>query len=107
LGRGELSRDGKEGAELSEGGDSDSDKAEEALELASDDALEASSDRDESEASRSECARVYRTVVISSSRGVRKDTRFSAGNMGRAAAILRGAAAGLLVSMEARLCGCL
>jgi hypothetical protein len=109
LGRGELSRDVKEGAGLSDrGGDSDRDKLEEALELASDDTVEPSEDRVETEASRSECAKVYLTVVISSSSGVRKDTRFSAGNMGRAAAILRGtAAAGRLVSMETRLCGCL
>jgi hypothetical protein len=63
----------------------------------------------ETEASRSECARVYLTVVISSSNGVRKDTRFSAGNMGRDAAILRGITEFdvLLVSIETRLCGCL
>jgi hypothetical protein len=73
------------------------------------DSLEASEDSVETEASMSECARVYLTVVMSSSSGVRKDTRFSAGNMGREAAILRGimARSGLLASTEARLCGCL
>jgi hypothetical protein len=52
---------------------------------------------------------VYLVVVISSSSGVRKDTRFSAGNMGRLEAILRGniARAGLFESMDARLWGCL
>jgi hypothetical protein len=78
-------------------------------ELESDDALEPSEDKVETEASISECARVYLTVVISSSRGVRKDTRFSAGNIGREEAILRGITAveALLVSIETRLCGCL
>jgi hypothetical protein len=73
------------------------------------DAVEASEDRVETEASRSECARVYLTVVMSSSSGVRKDTRFSAGNMGREVAILRGCIErnGLLARTEARLCGCL
>jgi hypothetical protein len=73
------------------------------------DVLEASEERVETEESRSECASVYLTVVISSSSGVRKDTRFSAGNMGREVAILRGIIdrAGLLARMETRLCGCL
>jgi len=56
--------------------------------------------------SRSECARVYLVVVISSSSGVRKETRFSAGNIGRVEEpILRGiiARAGLLERMEVRL----
>jgi hypothetical protein len=59
--------------------------------------------------SRSECAKVYLTVLISSSRGVRKETLFSAGKRGREAAILRGImfCAGLFVRMERRLCGCL
>jgi len=63
----------------------------------------------ETEDSRSECAMVYLTLVMSSSNGVRKDTRFSAGNMGREEAILRGIIdlAGLLARMDARLCGCL
>lgn len=39
---------------------------------------------------RSECAMVYFVVLISSSRGVRNDTFFSAGNIGRTGAILRG-----------------
>jgi hypothetical protein len=59
----------------------------------------------ELEDSRSELAMVYLTVLISSSSGVRKDTRFSAGNMGREA-ILRGTMR-LLVRMELRLWGCL
>lgn len=58
---------------------------------------------------RSEWASVYLTVLISSSRGLRNETRFSAGNMGRDEAILRGTTdlAGLLDKMEARWCGCL
>ena len=59
----------------------------------------------ELEDSRSELAMVYLTVLISSSSGVRKDTCFSAGNMGREA-ILRGTMR-LLVRMELRLWGCL
>lgn len=55
--------------------------------------------------SRSELAQVYLTVLISSSSGVRKDTRFSAGNMGREV-ILRGTIR-LLARMELRLWGCL
>lgn len=80
-----------------------------AVVLESEDVLEPSEERVETEASMSECARVYLTVVISSSRGVRKDTRFSAGNMGREAAILRGMIerTGLLASAETRLWGCL
>ena len=52
---------------------------------------------------------MYLTVLISSSSGVRNDTRFSAGNMGRAGAILRSNTdlAGLLARIETRLCGCL
>lgn len=57
---------------------------------------------------RSEWARVYLVVLISSSRGVRKETRFSAGKRGREGAILRviRCRAGLLVRMEFRLWGC-
>jgi hypothetical protein len=82
-------------------------RAAEALE--SDDEVEARDDRVETEASMSEWASVYLTVVISSSSGVRKETRFSAGNMGLEAAILRGIIdrAGLLARTETRLCGCL
>lgn len=68
--------------------------------------LEVSDDSVELLDSRSECARVYLVVVISSSSGVRKETRFSAGNMGRfEEPILRGiiARAGLLERMEVRL----
>lgn len=63
----------------------------------------------ELEDSMSECAKVYLTVLISSSKGVRKETRFSAGKRGREGAILRGSSdlAGLLERMEVRLCGCL
>jgi hypothetical protein len=66
-------------------------------------------DRVELDESRSEWAKVYLTFLISSSSGVRKDTRFSAGNMGRLEAILRGIndLAGLLESIEVRLWGCL
>lgn len=74
------------------------------------DVVDSFEDSVEREDWRSECARVYLTVVISSSSGVRKDTRFSAGNMGRAGVvILRGSVerAGLFVRMEARLWGCL
>jgi hypothetical protein len=58
---------------------------------------------------RSEWAKVNLVVLISSSSGVRNDTFFSAGNMGRAGAILRGIRwrAGLLVRIEVKLCGCL
>lgn len=58
------------------------------------------------EDSMSECAKVYFTVVISSSRGVRNDTFFAAGNMGREAVILLGRSdsTGLLESIEGRLC---
>jgi hypothetical protein len=59
----------------------------------------------ELEESRSELAQVYLTVLISSSKGVRKDTRFSAGNMGRET-ILRGTMR-LLERIELRLWGCL
>jgi hypothetical protein len=66
-------------------------------------------DRVEVEDSRSEWAIVYLVVVISSSSGVRKQTCFSAGNIGRVEAILRGIIerAGLFVRMEVRLWGCL
>ena len=69
----------------------------------SDDSTEATEDV---KASISECAKVYLTVLISSSRGVRNDTFFVAGNIGREAVILRGCSdcAGLLVSIEGRLC---
>jgi hypothetical protein len=81
----------------------------EAFESDEDDSDEVSVDRVETEDSRSECASMYLTLVISSSSGVRKDTRFSAGNMGLEEVILRGIIdrAGLLASIEARLCGCL
>jgi hypothetical protein len=71
--------------------------------------LEAAEDSVDTDDSMSECASVYLTVVISSSSGVRKETRFSAGNMGREEAILRGIneREGPLASMERRLCGCL
>ena len=59
----------------------------------------------ELEDSRSEFAQVYLTVLISSSSGVRKDTRFSAGNIGLEA-ILRGTIR-LLTRIELRLWGCL
>lgn len=69
----------------------------------SDDSTEATEDV---EASISECAKVYLTVLISSSRGLRNDTFFVAGNIGREAVILRGCSdcARLLVSIEGRLC---
>jgi hypothetical protein len=104
LGRGELSCADEAFSELSE-----QSEWRVAERLESEDAVEASEDSVETEASRSEWARVYLTVVISSSSGVRKDTRFSAGNMGREAAILRGIIdrAGLFASIDVRLCGCL
>ena len=67
--------------------------------------VDSSDVRVELEDSRSELAQVYLTVLISSSSGVRKDTCFSAGNMGREA-ILRGTMR-LLERIEARLWGCL
>jgi len=72
-----------------------------------DDKVEEEDDDDDS--SMSEWASVYFVVVISSSSGVRKDTRFSAGNMGRVEFILRGIIerAGLFERIEARLWGCL
>lgn len=72
-------------------------------------AVDAREESVETEDSMSECARVYLVVVISSSSGVRKETRFSAGNMGRLEPILRGIIerAGLLERIEARLWGCL
>jgi hypothetical protein len=73
------------------------------------DAVDASEERVETDDSMSEWARVYLVVVISSSSGVRNETRFSAGNMGRWEPILRGIIerAGLLERIEARLWGCL
>jgi hypothetical protein len=73
------------------------------------DGVDVREERVELDESRSEWARVYLVVVISSSSGVRKETRFSAGNMGRFEAILRGIIerAGLLERIEARLWGCL
>jgi hypothetical protein len=67
-----------------------------------DDAMD---DKVEQDDSMSECASVYLVVVISSSSGVRKDTRFSAGNMGRLEFILRGIIerAGLFERIESRL----
>lgn len=55
--------------------------------------------------SRSEFAQVYLMVLISSSSGVRNETCFCVGNMGREA-ILRGTIR-LLDRIELRLCGCL
>jgi hypothetical protein len=68
--------------------------------------IEDSVDRVEVDEAMSEWARVYLTVVMFSSRGVRNETRFSAGKRGRAAAILRGVM-GLFARMELRLWGCL
>jgi hypothetical protein len=53
----------------------------------------------------SECAMVYFTVLISSSNGVRNDTRLGTENIGLAGAILRGrnGRAGLLERIEFRL----
>lgn len=74
-----------------------------------DEATDEMVDRVETDDSRSEWAIVYLVVVISSSSGVRKQTCFSAGNMGRLEAILRGSIerAGLFERMETRLWGCL
>ena len=73
------------------------------------DTEDAMDDRVEQDDSMSEWASVYLVVVISSSSGVRKETRFSAGNMGRVEFILRGIIerAGLFERIEARLWGCL
>ena len=73
------------------------------------DATDETVDKVEMDDSRSEWAIVYRVVVISSSSGVRKQTCFSAGNMGRLEDMVRGIMerAGLLVRMEVRLWGCL
>lgn len=60
----------------------------------------------EQDDSRSEWAIVYLTVLISSSRGVRKETFFSAGKKGRAGAILL-VGAWLFRRMEVRLWACL
>lgn len=73
------------------------------------DSMEAIVEPELTDDSRSECAMVYFTVLISSSNGVRKDTFFSAGKSGRTGAIFRGMScrAGLLERMEFRLWGCL
>lgn len=115
LGRGELSTDEKAELDGSEGAwvDGEDGMSAEALSTERDDSeaadsVGASEERVEVDDSSSECATVYVTVVISSSSGVRKETRFSAGNRGREA-ILRGASerAGLLERIEVRLWGCL
>lgn len=102
--------DGSEGdwVEGEEGASAEAFSMERESSEASDSVVVARDEMDEVDDSRSECATVYFTVVISSSSGVRKDTRFSAGNRGREA-ILRGASerAGLLDSIEVRLWGCL
>ena len=84
-------------------------EASESLVVVELDVVDVREERVELDESRSEWARVYLMVVISSSSGVRKETRFSAGNMGRFEAILRGIIerAGLLERIEARLWGCL
>lgn len=67
-------------------------------------------EEEETEEVRSECAIVYLTVLISSSSGARKDTRFVAGNIGRDAdAMARGriVGTGLFERMEVRLCATL
>jgi hypothetical protein len=112
LGRGEESNEESVDADLSDDNDETLPEPSEPESLTAtleSESVEASVERVDTEASRSECARVYLIVVISSSSGVRKDTRFSAGNMGRDAAILRDIieCTGLLASIETRLCGCL
>lgn len=113
LSRGELSTDEKAELDGSEGdwveGEDGASAGVLSMERASDgfesvDSSVASEERVEVDDSSSEWATVYVTVVISSSSGVRKDTRFSAGNRGRDA-ILRGARdrAGLLERIEVRL----
>ena len=69
------------------------------------DATDETVDKVEMDDSRSEWANVYVVVVISSSSGVRKQTCFSAGNMGRLEDMLRGIIerAGLFARMEVRL----
>jgi hypothetical protein len=113
LGRGEGCSEANEELDEDEGMDSVGDAVRagfvlmERVAVGSDSSEEvvASEDRVETEDSISECASVYFTVLISSSNGVRKDTRFSAGNSGRAEAILRGV--GPLERMERTLWGCL
>lgn len=120
FGRGEPSSDEK--AEELDGSDGDWTEGEEgspedvkatdneaADDSDSEDAAVESEDIVDWEDSISECASVYLTFLISSSSGVRKETFFSAGNSGLAAAILRGssARAGLLERIEVRLWGCL
>ena len=89
--------------------ESDSVIAAEAEDAIDDKVEEEEEEDDDDDSSMSEWASVYFVVVISSSSGVRKDTRFSAGNMGRVEFILRGIIerAGLFERIEARLWGCL
>lgn len=84
------------------------DKVEDESEEESDDE-EASEEREPVEDSMSECASVYFTVLISSSNGVRNETRFETENNGLAGAIFRGnkCLAGLFARTDFRLCGCL
>lgn len=123
FGRGEVSSEAKAVVEdfpagdvllEAEGVESDSEALgmdEEEEESVLEDGFASTEDRVEVEPldSMSEWAKVNLTVLISSSSGVRKETFFSAGKRGRAEAIFRGmmSRAGLLDSMETRLCGCL
>lgn len=127
MGRGELSREAK--AELERfGGErgepaaalvlmastvvaGGSDSSEDVVASEEEDEMD---EMDDVDSSRSACAlacraeRVYFTVLISSSSGVRNETLFSAGNKGLADAILREVrGAEPFVRMERRLCGCL
>ncbi|KAL1606766.1 hypothetical protein SLS60_004173 [Paraconiothyrium brasiliense] len=113
LGRGEVCNEANEEVDEDEGMDSEGDAVEtdfvliDKVVVVSDASagVVPSEETVETEDSISEWASVNFTVLISSSSGVRKDTRFSAGNNGLAAAILRGF--GPLESMERTLCGCL
>jgi len=117
-GRGELSSDEKAELDLSDkdGIVGEEDMSEDNFVFIDNDASDvldsedevASDEMDDTDDSRSECAMVYLTVLISSSNGVRKDTLFSAGNMGRTGAILREVnGTGLLARIDLRLWGCL
>jgi hypothetical protein len=113
FGRGELSSDEKaeagfSGGDWTDGEDGASDDVA-STDTDASDSVVASDEMVELEDSSSECATVYFTVVISSSRGVRKETLFSAGNSGLDEVIFRGASerARLLERIEVKLWGCL
>lgn len=118
LGRGELSNDEKAVELEVEGMESEDDDLDAGLVLMervvvlvvsdSSEEVVASDEMVDTEDSMSECASVYLTVLISSSKGVRNETRFSAGNSGLAEPILREVnGVGPFDSIDRRLWGCL